>query len=282
VIAKAATHDDVFAHHFALALRNADAIVADAYCPVRFARDDDAALDALLQHAEVVSIYGDDASVSSIRARARPEARVLPHGHGLSALYLPRESLRSESVALDTAQRVALDLVAYDQRGCLSPHFALVERGSVLDARAFCQLLAREALPALERMLPRGQLTTDDKAAAMQWRAAASARGELFANETSAVSYEANLPTRESPGARLLAVHDCDGPSDLAARLSSYGEHLKCLGIAGPRAAREPIMPLFASSERPPRLCRAGEMQTPPLAAPADGLPALHGFFTRQ
>ncbi len=282
VIAKAATGDDVLAHHVQLALAATDPEVARSYELVRFAREDDLAMRALLDHANVVSIYGDDASVEQISARARAGTTIIPHGHGLSALYFPKEGLETESSARDLARRVALDIAAYDQHGCLSPHFVVIERGGRIDARRFAQLLATDALPMIEALLPRGPLHAHEKAACLQWRAAASARGELFANPHSAVSYEGPLSLRENPGARHIAIHDCANDAELLASLTPYGTHLKSLGIAGPREIRERITTLFAASPRPPRICRPGEMQTPAFTVPADGLPALHGLICEQ
>jgi hypothetical protein len=64
----------------------------------------------------------------------------------------------------------------------------------------------------------------------------------------------------------------------LASLLTPFGEQLKCVGVAGSSDSHARVAAALASP-RPPRVCRAGEMQTPPFNADADGLPALEGFF---
>lgn len=275
VLAKAASTDDVFAHCLARALAQSDAELARSYELVRFSRDDEPALAALLAHAEVASVYGDDHSVAEIARAAPPSTRILPHGHGLSAAFMARESLGSEPAAREVAERIAIDIAAYDQRGCLSPHFILVESGGEIDARTFAKLLATHALPRIEQLLPRGDLTAAEKAACLQWRAVAATRGELFATPTHAVSYEPGAPPRPSPGARHISIHDCQTPDDLLTQLTPYLPHLKSLAIAAPPKTRTHLAGHLLPLPLPP----TGQLQTPPFTAPQDTHPPLQGLL---
>lgn len=279
VLVKCASNDDVLPRFLRRALEGVDPELAQRFELVRFARSDERALDALLRHAEVVSIYGDDATTTTIGARARPDARVIRHGHGLSASFVSSHALRSSASLRDTALRLALDIAAYDQRGCLSPHMVLVEQASGAGARALARCLADEALPELGRVLPPGPSDTATQARALQWRAAAQVRGELFDGAGFAVSYEATLPLRPSPGGRLVAVHDCADADALAAALGVFGAALKCIGVAGPRELRQRLARRVRGFA-PARICRAGEMQTPPFDAFADGQPPLSGLLS--
>jgi hypothetical protein len=275
VLVKVSSSDDVLPRFLLRALQAIDAEIAQRCELVSFGRDAPEALQALLAEAEVVSIYGDDSSVQRIGAQAQASARVLRHGHGVSASFVGAEALGGAAAIRDAGQRVALDVAAYDQRGCLSPHVVFVER----DAREFARTLAEISLPELGRLLPPGAASLADQALGLQWRAAAQVRGELFEGRGYAVSYEGKQALRASPGGRLIGVYDCAGPGAAAQALGAFGSALKCVGVAGPRELRlelaQCLRPLAAA-----RVCRAGEMQTPPFHAYADGQAPLFGLLS--
>lgn len=279
VLVKGASRDNVLPHFVVRAMRSVDPEIAKRCELVAFGRETPDAIHALLQHADVVSLYGDDQTLATLSAQSRPGAQVLRHGHGVSAGYVCADALRDAASIRDTAQRIALDVAAYDQRGCLSPQLVYVQQGGAIDARGFARVMYEETLPELEQLLPPGAAALADKAEALQWRAAAQVRGKLFDGKSFAVSYEARTEPRPTPGGRLVGIYDCDGPDDLARSLSGVGAALKCVGVAGPREHRWRLaqsLRLMSS----PRVCRAGEMQTPPFHAYVDGQPALSGFLS--
>jgi acyl-CoA reductase-like NAD-dependent aldehyde dehydrogenase len=278
VIAKAAHHDAALPSALKRALDEVDHEIGQRLEIVQFARQDGAATTALLSHADAVSAYGDDSTLRALSGQLRSSARLIAHGHGVSAVYIAREQLASPHSARDVADRVALDVAAYDQRGCLSPHAVFVEAGAAVDARSFARLLAHESLPLLSELLPLGKLSTAEQAAGLQWQAVAATRGELFASPGHAVSFEHNLSPRPSPGGRLVAVHSCSSLDALPDALSTLGPHLKCLGVAGSRSERQRIAARLSAISTA-RVCRIGEMQTPPFDAYADGLPPLDGLL---
>jgi hypothetical protein len=270
VLAKAASDDDALPRALHGALATSDPRLGAACTVARYAHEDAALTRELLAGAELISVYGSDDTVEAVRATADPAARVLAHGHGLGAVFVAGDALASETSARAAAERIALDVAAYDQRGCLSPHFALVELGAAVEARAFARFLA-DALHAIERTLPRGALPPAAAAAQLQWRGVAAALGELHAHERCAVSYEAGHPPRPSPGHRNLSVHDCTDADAAHAQLARLGDHLKALAIAAPNASAK-----LASVA--PYVCGFGAMQTPPLDAALDRLHPLAGL----
>jgi hypothetical protein len=270
VLAKASSADDVLPRHLKLALDMIDARVGGACEVVTFGRDAHDKHEALLAGVDVLSVYGSDATVSALAARVAPDCRLIAHGHGLGVTFITREALGGEHAVRMIAGRAAIDIAAYDQRGCLSPHAVFVQPGGVADARAFARMLG-EALQGIERELPRGALSDAAAAAQLQWRGVAAAIGELHQGTTWAVSYEERGPLRVSPGYRNVTVYDCDSSAALGGRLAPLGRSLKALGVAGVTARRE--LATFA-----PYVCAVGAMQTPPLDAPLDGLHALAGY----
>ncbi len=270
VLAKASSADDVLPRYLARALDAVDPRLGAACAVLRFGRGEPAREAALLSGADVVSIYGDDDTLASLRGRACAGARLLAHGHGFGAIVVGADALGDEASARELATRVALDVAAYDQRGCLSPQALLVLRGGALGVRAFARLLG-EALQACEQELPRGVLPPEASAAQLQWLGVAAALGELERGERWAVSYEAQAALRPSPGYRNLSVYELADLDAVAARLRALGAHLKALGLAG--SAPRALAPLA------PYACEVGAMQIPPLETPLDNLHPLDGYL---
>ncbi len=278
VLAKASSADDVLPRYLKTALDQTDPLVGACYEVLTAGRQDTGVHAALFESAEVVSLYGADATVSEVRRQLPPTARLIAHGHGLGAVVLPASTMSQPERAVTVAERVALDVAAYDQRGCLSPHVVLVQKGAGVDARALARLLAERGLAPLQKSLPRGSLPEDAAAEQMQWRGVAVARGELHEGEAFSTSYEGDLPLRPSPGYRNVGVYDCQNLSSAAQALQPFGVHLKALGVAGgievQREMARALLPPLA-----PCVGDVGCMQTPPLDALADGRQPLAGLL---
>lgn len=257
------------------ALDQVDEALADHVECVVFPREAEDALTALLSAAEAVHIYGDDSTVAAVRRKALAGARVLAHGHGISAAYVPRSALVDDSALRDTAQRLALDVTAYDQLGCLSPQLVMVQGGGELTAFDLLEALHR-ALGEWEVILPRGTLPRAAAAAIVQWRGVAAARGELRQAMTYACSLEQGS-LRAGPGYRHVGLYHCGGAEGAGQALQAFGHHLKSIGVAGPSSERAALA-LALPPGLAPRLCALGTMQTPPLTAYFDGQSPLFGI----
>jgi len=281
VIAKPASADDALAWALKHALDRVDAELGERLQLVNFSRDDDAATQALLAHADAVSAYGDDSSLRALAARCGADCHFIAHGHGLSAAYISRTQLSDRRRARDSADRLALDIAAYDQRGCLSPQVAFVESGAAITPQAFAKLLADESLPLLAELLPPGRPDATDRAASLQWRAVAAARGDLYATATHAVSYEAHQAPRPSPGDRQISIYACANESTLSDTLGRFATHLKCIGIAGPKATHRQVAKAV-SKLAAISICPLGQMQTPAFDNNTDGNPPLTNLYKHQ
>lgn len=271
VLVKASSRDDVLPRLFHAALAEADPAIADACAVVSFAGGTPALEATMLSRADVVSAYGSDATLTAIRARIGASTTFVGHGSGLGAGYV--SAIADEASAREIASAFALDVAAYDQRGCLSPHAIWVERGGAIEAPAFAELLS-EALGERERELPRGALTPEAAAAQLQWRGVAAARGRLFEGDGWAVSYEATSALRISPGWRNVLVLDAADRAAFAEAVLPLGAHLKVIGATGDRLAIARAL----SAPLCPRICAPGMMQRPSLLSLADGLPPWHGL----
>lgn len=281
VLAKTATREGAFAQAIQAALQAADAEIGARLAVVQFPREDAEASDALCEGVDALSVYGDDATIAQLRDKLPHQARIIAHGHGISAAYVAREQLATAELAASTAERVALDICAYDQHGCLSPHFVCVQPGGAVSPQSFAKLLAEQAMPTLAQLLPPAEPNPSDmnaQAARLQWQGIAAVRGELFAHPTHAVSFEPS-PMRPSPGGRLVSVYACNDHEQLRELLLPFCQHLKCVGVAGNKSERAAVSDMLSNFCKA-AVCMSGEMQTPAFDAWADGAPPLSGLWS--
>ncbi|MEM9192042.1 MAG: acyl-CoA reductase [Myxococcota bacterium] len=274
VIAKASVRELAGPLLFAEAIRASDADLGMAVEVVSFARSDPSLLRALVSQADVVGVYGSDRTLADIRASLPATTHFQPHGHGLGVAHVSRDVLEDDALAQDAARGLALDVAAYDQRGCLSPHAAFIEAKSERAGEIFCERVF-EQLGTLHAELPRGSLPMSVGAAQLQWRGVAASRGTLLEGDGFAVSYEGDGPLRLSPGYRNLGVYLVKDQGRFFARLAPLGAHLKAIGTSVDQVPvlRRDIPPPLA-----PRISTLGTMQKPPLGGPADGLNPFAGL----
>jgi acyl-CoA reductase-like NAD-dependent aldehyde dehydrogenase len=230
-------------------------------------RDDAEALDAILAVPRVV-VTGSDETVAAIEARLTPGTTLVAHGHKLSMAVL------GEAADLrDAAARLAVDVSLWDQLGCLSP-VACFAVGDGERARAFAAALA-EALEARAAELPLGEVDAADAAAIAhergeaELRAAATGAVVVHASEASTVVAEADATLRPAPLHRFVRVHPIAATADLPRALAPLSPHIAGLAHAGYEVDEGLSL---AQATGASRAAPFGELQSPPLAWPRDGL----------
>lgn len=90
-----------------------------------------------MRSAEIIVAFGRDTTLQAIRQQLLPHQRFLGYGSQVSLLWLGK--LRASP--RDLLEKVADDICAYDQLGCLSPQAIYLAKGS--NVRSFCSLLAK-------------------------------------------------------------------------------------------------------------------------------------------
>lgn len=260
-----------------IAARDADlgACVAALYWPGGARECDDAALAA----ADLVVASGDDATIAALAGRAR--GRFIGHGHRVSFAVVGREVATEAEAADRAAAALADDVAIWDQRGCLSPQFCLVEgdRERALDfARRFA-----EALRPLATSLPPAAMTDAERLAVRrlrddaEWRGLAGEAVQLFAcggDGAGTVVVEPAARFLPSPLARSLRVMPVASLAEIAALLAPVRGALECAGLAAaPPRWNEAAAMLGAAGV--PRVCPLGAMQRPGLDWRQGGRPRL-------
>lgn len=276
VLVKASSSETRFPTLMREALRHADAELGMTMDLVVFPGGDVDCEAALLELAETVGVYGTDETVRAIKQRIGGRIPVIAHGHGVSVAYCSARSLTPESID-DTTARLALDLTAYDQRGCLSPQVIYLEETPGTPADSFATRLSR-ALEEIAETLPRGPLPEAVGAAQTQWRGLAEVEGTLVRGREHALAINRSGATRWSPGYRNATIVPVRALDDAIDSMMAFAAHLKCVGTDD-STLRELTARFGEGASWKAYATEIGTMQTPALEAPADGRPVWEGLF---
>ena len=278
VLVKASSNETRFPSLMREALRRSDAELGLAMDMVVFPGGDIDRETALLELAEAVGVYGTDETVRTIEQRIDKRIPVIAHGHGVSVVYCSARSLAAESID-DTTARMALDLAAYDQRGCLSPQVIYVKETLRTPAESLVARLS-EALEAVAETLPRGPLPEAVGVAQTQWRGLAEVEGTLVRGRAHALAINRSSAIRWSPGYRNVTVVPVRSLDDAFDSMTAFVAHIKCVGTDA-WTLRELDTRFAESASWKAYVTEIGTMQTPALGAPADGRPIWEGLFRR-
>jgi hypothetical protein len=215
-----------------------------------------------------VHVYGRRETIAAIRASLSPEITVRGHGPGFGVALVSSTAPGGDFPGRDLpalAERLSWDIVAFDQRGCLSPRVAFVD-GSRDDAERFASCLAAE-LDQREKDVPRGALTEPERHELALYRQTLQAIGQCREAAASAVGIDVDprailLP----PAGRHLHVVRVRGNAAIAALLAPYRGAITCLGVSDERPRAVELSTLAPGA----RILPLGGMQAPPLDGPVD------------
>ncbi len=207
-----------------------------------------------------VFAYGSDETLTAIAASLPAGVHFHGHGHGIGVAVVGAGASVAES-----AEKLAADIVLFDQRGCLSPRLTLLHP-NVNAAHFQTELAAR--LEAWERQVPQGAL--DEAAARAAAWAERVARQLAFtsragkgwvANYGSALERGEQVPL--APPCRALSLAVSDDPVHALLDLKPL---ITCIGYAGAPPLRDALVRAFPRARHVP----IGEMQRPRLDGPVD------------
>lgn len=209
----------------------------------------------LVQNVEVKSlregeihVYGKDETIAKFKAAAH--VPVIGHGHGMGVGWLTVKTPVEEVLA-----GLESDIVAFDQRGCLSLRVLFVEGGP---ARA------EEVGRALHRALnttkiPRGMLTKWERAESVRFSDTMTMVGEVLAGHAHVVAIApSDAPSIVPPTGRHVLVRQVLRDAELGTALAPLGPWVCAFGTDDvPRA--KALGPAHA------RYSALGRMQRPRL-----------------
>jgi hypothetical protein len=208
--------------------------------------------------------YGSDETMAQL-PRAWPEGVTLhAHGSGFGVVALDASDLGTIGTIDELARELAVDVAAFDQRGCLSPRVVVVHentRGTELLWRALALAMAER-----ERAIPLGTLTTQERAQVRRFRDTLCMVGRVLPAGSGLVSLETQpLPSWILPPiGRVLHVRTA---TDAIAELRAQSSAITTIGVSGSNggwAAR-------LHQELPTaRIAAVGSLQCPALDGPVD------------
>jgi hypothetical protein len=184
--------------------------------------------------AEVVIAYGSDETIGRIGCHVPPQVRFIAYPNRVGAALISRNGLGAgdtESLARDAA----LDVVTFDQQGCVSPHTIYVEDGGAVSPLEFANLLAA-ALERLSTEIPRGTMTPGESTLIHQLRAQAEIRGATVLAGQRGTEWTVIIEERPefepSPLNRVIHVRPVGELSEALSTLERVGHRLQTVAVA--------------------------------------------------
>ena len=214
--------------------------------------------DVRPEPGELLDVYGADDTIAHYRA-AHPAAILRGHGSGAGLAVVGAGVDLGRSAA-----GIAADVVPFDQRGCLSPRWVLVE-GDAARAETLAGRLDAE-LEALGRRVPRGPLDDPAQAEIAMYRATAEAVGTYRQGRHHGVGLDpAPRALPLPPAARVVHVVPAS-PSSLDVLLAPWTRLITAIGADDHGPLSSALEARCPGARRSPH----GRMQRPPLDGPVD------------
>ncbi|NUO47511.1 MAG: proline dehydrogenase, partial [Polyangiaceae bacterium] len=212
-------------------------------------------LDA--EPGDEVHAYGSDDSIRAIRGALPPGVVYRGHGTGIGLAVVS-----SASDVDAAAAAVASDIVAFDQKGCLSPRIAIVV-GDVARGEAF-SIALHQALARAAASVPRGELDARARSEVAAFRSLASSLGSVREEHDHLVAFFPDaLPV--PPPHRTISV---TAVSDAAAGEKLLSPVLRFLTTIGGDLQDDATR--FLAALRGVRRSTLGRMQKPAFDGPVD------------
>jgi len=270
VVVKTASAEPIFFAEFARTLAEIDRAAAARIEVFHWSRARADLTAALIANCQRVVAYGDDLTIESLHNRRN----VIGFGSRVSAAVVAPGV--TDSPRIDTvAERLARDVVLFEQLGCLSLHQVFV----VSHTGAAARDLAIRMSAALERMgksMPPAKIPSRDAVEIRavreraRWRRIAGEPVELFEGDRLewTVVFEPS-PARDdsfnvSPGFRTVYVTGVRDLGEFRDCIAAVAGRIEAMAVAGDESEAAEIGATVESIGIP-YVCAPGEMQSPPL-----------------
>ncbi len=192
-----------------------------------------------IQRSNLVIAYGGDESLKAIRNHVPVTTSFVGYGHRMSFGIYAKKALNKKNLER-FAKKTAQDIWMADQRGCLSPSEIFIEAGGEVPLAGFSGALAR---------------TMERSFAAKAWRLPAGP------GEAQLIGFGARKMVRVRLVRKLEAISKI---------LRPFQKYLQAASLeAGPARRKKIADRLSAMGVN--RICRAGQMQRPPITWHHDG-----------
>lgn len=282
-VLKLARKDTAFATVFYEALCRSDrtGTLANYLFIAKVRSSEKAYLKDVLSVADVVSAWGNEESVKSIREMAPKGARIVEWGHKISFAYVSAATRQDQAML----RHLAFEICNNEQAACSSPQCVFVENADMQALNTFAADLAQalaEVSPAVPRTLPSLQETAELTVVSEQVRlAAVDGKSSLrVASDRSWRIFVEDTPgLNASPLFRSIWVKPMP-VSQIVANLRPLKMYLQTVGLSANHLEVESLTKtlLLAGVQRVRAL---GDMTDGYMGEPHDGVYALERYCQR-
>ena len=229
----------------------------------------------LVRAADAVVAFGSDPTIAALRAATPAATPFFPYGHAISI-----GACAGDTVSDNAIWGFARDTLMYGQGGCLSPQTLFVAaRADIPDV---CARLAR-AFAHLADTFPVAPVS--DPAHARAVRNArdlalfdgADVTGDPHLRWT-IIRHRETILLPTPTGWGILSVVPIQHHTDLPRLTRDWQGRISCVGLAG---ANRTVLAEIRCAMAVNRVCKPGQMQTPPLDWPNGGFDLLAALRTR-
>jgi len=229
----------------------------------------------LLRRADAVVAFGSDETMAKLRAETRWNQKFIAHGHAVSLLWLADPNRLTPS----QARACAVDVLTYDQLGCLSPQAIYVPPGT--DFNALGRKLARALETSWQRLDQKPKRSLSVAARIAEARDMAHALGHRVwlppKNHLGwTLIHDPNPAFQPSPLHGVIYLRQVT-ETHLPTALASVAGRISTVGMVGQISS--PVEQAFLNLGVS-RFCAAGHMQFPPLTWHHDGRSSLADLVT--
>ncbi len=241
----------------------------------------------LMKQAGLVVVYGNDESLEEIRKSIPAKTPFVGYGHRVSFALILHEALSKEG-AVRLAKKTAYDVWMADQRGCLSPVIVFTQQGGKVYPRDFAGMVALQLdrIEKGEHSKPRRSMTDTLSAVRLRDQLRIKAlKGEKVGYWLSdkpglwMVGYDERNEAEFSSGAQIIRVKGFRKLLDIEGALQKMSGSLQAVSLECAPTHRKQIaewLGLFGVN----RICRAGQLQKPPITWHHDGRLNLANWLT--
>lgn len=282
-VLKLARKDSAFASLFfhEMCLMDTTGLLKQYVTIGKISSSDQLFLRDLLSIADVVSAWGSEESLKSLKDLAPKHARFVEWGHKISFGYITKKMSMNNEVL----KGLAYEICNNEQMACSSPQCVFLEDSHFDELRIFARALAvhlEEISPQIERVLPNMQESAELTVCSEQVRLdSILGKSELIQSKNSdwRIFIEDSEVLSVSPLFRTIWVKPLSR-KNMNSSLRPLKSYLQTVGLAaGKEELEELVQSLFLSGVQ--RIRSLGEMTDSYIGEPHDGVFALERFCQR-
>lgn len=235
-------------------------------------------LKKFLSVADVVSAWGSEEAIASLKQLSPESARFVDWGHKISLSYITQSSWADS----ETMDQLVREMLLNEQQSCSSPQVIYLENAQMTDLKKFASALGQK-LEEASKKNPLPDLSADD-AAELTTQTEQVRLAESFGHSQVVESptgqwrlyLELNSSLRTSPLFRTAWIKPLQR-NDILSHFSGLKKYLQTVGLQATRHDQIELIPLFFQSGVL-RIKPLGQMTDSYNGEPHDGVSALQRF----